>query len=98
MSTAEEMFSHVETEFDQCDVLVMSAAVADAKPLQVSESKIKKFAETHFNYTDSKLGIKPLTDFTKEYYKVKDKKLSNKQLDVMNKLSNFIRDKRAYLN
>ena len=63
-----------------------------------SESKIKKFAETHFNYTDSKLGIKPLTDFTKEYYKVKDKKLSNKQLDVMNKLSNFIRDKRAYLN
>lgn len=42
VSTAEEMFSHVETEFDQCDVLVMSAAVADAKPLQVSESKIKK--------------------------------------------------------
>lgn len=63
-----------------------------------SESKIKKFAETHFNYTDSKLGIKPLTDFTKEYYKVKDKKRSNKQIDVLNKLSNFIKDKRAYLN
>lgn len=42
VSTAEEMFSHVEREFDQCDVLVMSAAVADARPSQVSESKIKK--------------------------------------------------------
>lgn len=42
VSTAEEMFSHVEREFDQCDLLVMSAAVADAKPSQVSESKIKK--------------------------------------------------------
>ena len=38
VSTAEEMFSHVETEFDQCDVLVMSAAVADAKPSQVSQT------------------------------------------------------------
>ena len=42
VSTAEEMFSEVEKEFDQCDVLVMSAAVADAKPSQVSETKIKK--------------------------------------------------------
>ena len=42
VSTAEEMFSEVEKEFDQCDVLVMSAAVADAKPWQVSETKIKK--------------------------------------------------------
>lgn len=42
VSTAEEMFSHVEKEFDQCDVLVMSAAVADAKPSQISQTKIKK--------------------------------------------------------
>jgi phosphopantothenoylcysteine decarboxylase/phosphopantothenate--cysteine ligase len=42
VSTAEEMFNHVEREFDQCDVLVMSAAVADAKPSQVSPIKIKK--------------------------------------------------------
>ena len=42
VSTAEEMFGHVEKEFDQCDVLVMSAAVADAKPSQVSQTKIKK--------------------------------------------------------
>ena len=42
VNTAEEMFSHVEKEFDQCDVLVMGAAVADAKPSQVSQTKIKK--------------------------------------------------------
>jgi phosphopantothenoylcysteine decarboxylase/phosphopantothenate--cysteine ligase len=40
--TAEEMFTQVEKEFDQCDLLVMSAAVADAKPSQVSHTKIKK--------------------------------------------------------
>jgi hypothetical protein len=63
-----------------------------------SESKIKKFAETYFNYTDSKLGIKPLTDFTKEYTKVKNKERSNKQLDVLNKLNDYIKTKRGYLN
>jgi phosphopantothenoylcysteine decarboxylase/phosphopantothenate--cysteine ligase len=42
VSTAEEMFNHVDKEFDQCDLLIMSAAVADAKPSQVSQSKIKK--------------------------------------------------------
>ena len=42
VSTAQEMFSQVEKEFDLCDVLVMSAAVADAKPSQVSQGKIKK--------------------------------------------------------
>jgi phosphopantothenoylcysteine decarboxylase/phosphopantothenate--cysteine ligase len=46
VSTAEEMFAQVDESFDQCDLLVMSAAVADAKPLQVSETKIKKGALT----------------------------------------------------
>jgi hypothetical protein len=63
-----------------------------------SESKIKKFAEKYFNYTDTKLGIKPLTDFTKEYSKVKDKQRKNKQLDVLNHLSDYIKEKRTYLN
>lgn len=63
-----------------------------------SESKIKKFAEKYFNYTDSKLGIKPLTDFTKEYSKVKEKQRKDKQHDVINLLANYIREKRAYLN
>jgi hypothetical protein len=63
-----------------------------------SESNIKKFAETHFNYTDSKLGIKPLTDFTKEYSKLINNGRSNKQIDVLNKLSSYIKNKRATLN
>lgn len=63
-----------------------------------SESKIKKFAEKYFNYTDSKLGIKPLTDFNKEYSKVKDKQRKDKQYDVLDLLSNYIKNKRTYLN
>ena len=46
VSTAEEMFNYVDKEFDQCDLLVMSAAVADAKPSHVSQTKIKKGALT----------------------------------------------------
>jgi len=46
VSTAHEMFTQVDENFDHCDVLVMSAAVADAKPMQVSETKIKKGALT----------------------------------------------------
>ena len=46
VGTAEEMFSQVEKEFDACDLLVMSAAVADARPSQVSQSKIKKSSLT----------------------------------------------------
>jgi phosphopantothenoylcysteine decarboxylase/phosphopantothenate--cysteine ligase len=46
VSTAQEMFEKVDQAFDGCDLLVMSAAVADAKPLHVSQSKIKKGAMT----------------------------------------------------
>lgn len=46
VSTAEEMFAQVDESFDECDFLVMSAAVADAKPAQVSQAKIKKGALT----------------------------------------------------
>lgn len=46
VSTAQEMFEKVDQAFDGCDLLVMSAAVADAKPLHVSQSKIKKVALT----------------------------------------------------
>ena len=63
-----------------------------------NESKIKKFAETYFNYTDSKLGIKPLTDFTKEYSKIKGIKRKEKQHDVMDVLSKYIRVQTTNLN
>jgi phosphopantothenoylcysteine decarboxylase/phosphopantothenate--cysteine ligase len=44
VESAQEMFDQVDKNFDGCDILVMSAAVADAKPSQVSADKIKKGA------------------------------------------------------
>lgn len=42
VETAHEMQEAVEGEFDSCDALVMTAAVADFRPLSVSSHKIKK--------------------------------------------------------
>ena len=42
VDTALEMYTHLEIEFPKADLLVMSAAVADARPSQVSDGKIKK--------------------------------------------------------
>jgi phosphopantothenoylcysteine decarboxylase/phosphopantothenate--cysteine ligase len=44
VESAQEMFDQVDKNFDGCDILVMSAAVSDAKPSQVSANKIKKGA------------------------------------------------------
>ncbi len=40
--SAEEMKKSVEQEFEQTDILIMSAAVADYKPVSASDKKIKK--------------------------------------------------------
>ena len=42
VETALEMHKYLEVEFPKSDVLVMSAAVADARPSQISSGKIKK--------------------------------------------------------
>ena len=42
VETALEMYSHMKVEFPKCELLVMSAAVADARPSQLSTGKIKK--------------------------------------------------------
>jgi phosphopantothenoylcysteine decarboxylase/phosphopantothenate--cysteine ligase len=42
VETATEMFSALESTFASSDLLVMSAAVADARPSQYSQGKIKK--------------------------------------------------------
>lgn len=42
VETAFEMQEAVEAEFDNCDALVMTAAVADFRPIVVSDQKIKK--------------------------------------------------------
>lgn len=42
VESALEMQAHLAEHFPSCDILVMSAAVADARPSQVSDEKIKK--------------------------------------------------------
>ena len=42
VESAAQMHDAVREEFAQCDVLVMAAAVADARPSQVHSTKIKK--------------------------------------------------------
>ena len=42
VSTSDEMFNALQQQMGGCDVLVMSAAVADYKPAKVSATKIKK--------------------------------------------------------
>ena len=42
VETAEQMAAVLEYEFSECDALIMSAAVADAKVSNYSDKKIKK--------------------------------------------------------
>lgn len=49
VETAFEMQEAVEGEFDSCDALVMTAAVADFRPLSVSTNKIKKTESDDIN-------------------------------------------------
>ena len=42
IATSEEMFDSVHRNVSDCDLLVMAAAVADYKPAQMSNEKIKK--------------------------------------------------------
>lgn len=49
VETAFEMQEAVEGEFDSCDALVMTAAVADFRPLSVSTNKIKKTVSEDIN-------------------------------------------------
>ena len=46
--SAEDMYNAVSGHFDDCDVLIGAAAVADYKPKEVSSSKIKKTDDDMF--------------------------------------------------
>jgi phosphopantothenoylcysteine decarboxylase/phosphopantothenate--cysteine ligase len=48
ISTGDEMFDAIDRHVDNCDVLVMCAAVADYKAKNISPSKIKK-GDTNFS-------------------------------------------------
>ena len=53
VETAEQMLSELDLRFDQSHIVVMAAAVADAKPLQVHNTKIKKSELTAIELTEN---------------------------------------------
>ena len=95
VETTLEMQSALQTNFPSCNILVMSAAVADARPLQVSEQKIKKSSlETIELQQNPDLlaelspnkGDRILVGFaaeTKEHLQEARRKLEAKGLDVI---------------
>ncbi len=107
VTSAEEMYRAVTAKFSAADVTIMSAAVADYKPEQVAEQKIKKSSES------PKIKLVPTKDILAELGKQKknsqllvgfaletndeisnaEKKLKNKNLDFI--VLNSLKDKGA---
>lgn len=54
--TCSEMFDAVKDNFDQCDCLIMAAAVSDYAPVRTSKMKMKKSA------SDRTIKLKPTSD------------------------------------
>jgi phosphopantothenoylcysteine decarboxylase/phosphopantothenate--cysteine ligase len=95
VETTLDMQSALRTNFPSCNILVMSAAVADARPLQVSEQKIKKSALESIEFQQNpdllaelspNKGDRILVGFaaeTKEHLQEARRKLEAKGLDVI---------------
>ena len=62
VQTASEMHEVLHQEFAKCDLLVMSAAVADARPESMQDSKIKKDSLTNINLTENVDILKSLKE------------------------------------
>jgi phosphopantothenoylcysteine decarboxylase/phosphopantothenate--cysteine ligase len=95
VETTLEMQSALRANFPSCNILVMSAAVADARPLQVSDQKIKKSSLESIELQQNpdllaelspNKGDRILVGFaaeTKEHLQEARKKLESKGLDVI---------------
>jgi phosphopantothenoylcysteine decarboxylase/phosphopantothenate--cysteine ligase len=95
VETTLEMQSALRTNFPSCNILVMSAAVADARPLQVSDQKIKKSSLENIELQQNpdllaelspNKGDRILVGFaaeTKEHLQEARRKLESKGLDVI---------------
>jgi phosphopantothenoylcysteine decarboxylase/phosphopantothenate--cysteine ligase len=95
VETTLEMQSALRTNFPSCNILVMSAAVADARPLQVSHQKIKKSSLESIELQQNPdllaelspiKGDRILVGFaaeTKEHLQEARRKLESKGLDVI---------------
>jgi len=105
IQSAEEMKKQVDKYFPSCDILIMSAAVADYKPQKLSSSKIKKedskLTSIKVTETIDILGsLKKEKQFTagfaleteNELVNAKNK-LKNKKLDLI--VLNSLKDKKS---
>jgi phosphopantothenoylcysteine decarboxylase/phosphopantothenate--cysteine ligase len=95
VETTLEMQSTLQAHFDSCDILIMSAAVADARPMQISEQKIKKAILNSIELQQNpdllaelspRKGKRVMVGFaaeTKEHLQEARRKLESKGLDVI---------------
>jgi phosphopantothenoylcysteine decarboxylase/phosphopantothenate--cysteine ligase len=95
VETTLEMQSALQAHFDSCDILIMSAAVADARPMQISEQKIKKATLNNIELQQNpdllaelspRKGKRVMVGFaaeTKEHLQEARRKLESKGLDVI---------------
>ena len=95
VETTLEMQSALQAHFDSCDILIMSAAVADARPMQISEQKIKKATLNNIELQQNpdllaelspRKGKRVMVGFaaeTKEHLREARRKLESKGLDVI---------------
>ena len=61
VESAEQMLRALESEFPLTDILVMTAAVADARPVQVSDAKIKKSEYTNISLIENPDLLRTIT-------------------------------------
>ena len=95
VETTLEMQSALQAHFDSCDILIMSAAVADARPMRISEQKIKKATLNNIELQQNpdllaelspRKGKRVMVGFaaeTKEHLQEARRKLESKGLDVI---------------
>jgi phosphopantothenoylcysteine decarboxylase/phosphopantothenate--cysteine ligase len=95
VETTLEMQAALQENFDWCDILIMSAAVADARPTKISDEKIKKATLNTIDLQQNpdllaelspQKGNRVMVGFaaeTKEHLQEARRKLESKGLDVI---------------
>ena len=95
VETTLEMQSALQAHFDSCNILIMSAAVADARPTQISDQKIKKATLNSIELQQNpdllaelspRKGKRVMVGFaaeTREHLQEARRKLESKGLDVI---------------
>jgi len=95
VETTLEMQSALQAHFDSCEILVMSAAVADARPTKISDEKIKKATLNSIELQQNpdllaelspRKGKRVMVGFaaeTKDHLQEARRKLESKGLDVI---------------